>query len=261
MLASYFLLIVHRDSLLLEAGFLAVLLSPFAIFALPSNDSKEPKHGVMMFLLQWLLFRFMFASGVVKLTSGCPTWWSLTALNYHYESQCIPTPLSWLAHHLPDWFQKLSVVSTYYIEGIVPFFFFSPLRPLKLFGCFCQVLFQLSIFATGNYNFFNILTVVLCISLLDDGSTHCLRLKSVDKHKAFYFLARILSLCLTLTLVTVSIYYTCIYFDVHFKNWTVQSNVEFSMEAFSIWVAYATRIAVLLASVAFTWNVLRAFYM
>ena len=29
----------------------------------------------------------MFASGVVKLTSNCPTWWGLTGLNHHYESQ------------------------------------------------------------------------------------------------------------------------------------------------------------------------------
>jgi len=50
---------------------------------------------ISMMLVRWLLFRMMFASGVVKLTSGCPTWWSLTALPLHYESQCIPTPLAW----------------------------------------------------------------------------------------------------------------------------------------------------------------------
>lgn len=252
---------MHRDSLLLEAGFLAILLSPFSIFTLHSNDSREPKDGVMMFLLQWLLFRLMFASGVVKLTSGCQTWWSLTALNYHYESQCIPTSLSWFAHHLPDWFQKLSVVSTYYIEGIVPYFFFFPLRPLKLFGCFCQIFFQLCIIATGNYNFFNILTIVLCISLLDDENTTFFCSKSVYKNKMLSCLAQLLSLSVALTVVVASIYYTCIYFDVRFEKWTVLSQVKFSMEDFSIWVAHATKVAVLLATVALTWNILLAFYM
>ena len=42
---------------------------------------------IATWLVQWLLFRFMFAAGIVKLTSHCNTWWSLTALNYHYESQ------------------------------------------------------------------------------------------------------------------------------------------------------------------------------
>ena len=33
----------------------------------------------------------------------------LTALHYHYATQCIPTPLSWLAHQLPNFIQKFSV--------------------------------------------------------------------------------------------------------------------------------------------------------
>ena len=255
-----YLLILHRDSLLLEAGFLAILLSPFTIFTLPSNVSREPKGGVMMFLLQWLLFRLMFASGIVKLTSGCPTWWSLTALNYHYESQCIPTSISWFAHHLPEWFQKLSVVSTYYIEGIVPYFFFLPLRSLKLFGCFCQVFFQLCIIATGNYNFFNILTIVLCFSLLDD-STPFFCSKSGYKNKKLRLLAEVLPFCVALTVVAASIYYTCIYFDIHFDKGAIMSQVKFSMEDFSIWVAHATKVAVLIATAAFIWNILVAFYM
>lgn len=41
----------------------------------------------MLWLVKWLLFRLMFASGVVKLTYMDKTWWNLTALNWHYESQ------------------------------------------------------------------------------------------------------------------------------------------------------------------------------
>lgn len=62
-----------------------------------------------------------------------------TALTYHYESQCIPTPGAWLAHQLPVWFQKLSVVATYVIEVAVPLLFFAPLRRLRLFAFYCQV--------------------------------------------------------------------------------------------------------------------------
>lgn len=70
--------------------------------------------------MRWLLFRLMFASGVVKLTSRCPAWWGLTALTYHYETQCLPTPAAWFAHHLPVWLHKLSVVATFLIEIAVP---------------------------------------------------------------------------------------------------------------------------------------------
>nr|XP_014130589.2 lipase maturation factor 2 [Zonotrichia albicollis] len=104
----------------------------------------------------------------MKLMSSCPTWWGLTALTYHYETQCIPTPGAWLAHQLPVWFQKLSVVATYVIEVAVPVLFFAPLRRLRLFAFYCQVLLQLLIILTGNYNFFNVLTIVLAFSLLDE---------------------------------------------------------------------------------------------
>jgi lipase maturation factor 1 len=75
------------DTFLLEAGFLALLLS----FA------TDP--GI--WLLRWLLFRFMFMSGVVKLLSGDPNWWNLSALSYHFLTQPLPTPLAWYAAHLP----------------------------------------------------------------------------------------------------------------------------------------------------------------
>jgi hypothetical protein len=34
-----------------------------------------------VWLSRWLLFRFMFMSGVVKLASGDPNWWNLSALS------------------------------------------------------------------------------------------------------------------------------------------------------------------------------------
>ncbi|XP_041261521.1 lipase maturation factor 2 [Onychostruthus taczanowskii] len=155
------------DSLLLEAGFLAVLVAPLRLLRWGS-PAWRPHDAVTFWAVRWLLFRLMFASGVVKLSSRCPTWWGLTALTYHYESQCIPTPGAWLAHQLPVWLQKLSVVATYVIEVAVPVLFFAPLRRLRLFAFYCQVLLQVLIILTGNYNFFNVLTIVLAFSLLDE---------------------------------------------------------------------------------------------
>lgn len=65
------------------------------------------------------------------------------ALTYHYETQCIPTPLAWFAHQLPVWWQKLSVMGTFVIEIVVPLFFFSPLRRLRLGAFYLQVVIHL----------------------------------------------------------------------------------------------------------------------
>uniref|UniRef100_A0A452F463 Lipase maturation factor n=1 Tax=Capra hircus TaxID=9925 RepID=A0A452F463_CAPHI len=175
------------DSLLLETGFLAVLVAPLG---LPPNHKQAPQgrpggvsphEGLPFWLVRWLLFRLMFASGVVKLTSRCPAWWGLTALTYHYETQCLPTPAAWFAHHLPVWLHKLSVVATFLIEIAVPPLFFAPVRRLRLAAFYSQVLLQVLIVITGNYNFFNLLTLVLATALLDD--THLAATSSTSRRK------------------------------------------------------------------------------
>ncbi|XP_077566646.1 lipase maturation factor 2a [Stigmatopora nigra] len=154
------------DNLLLETGFLCILVAPMTLTR--GSRGVREHDRITFWLVRWLLFRLMFASGIVKLTSRCPTWWGLTAMTYHYETQCIPTPLAWFSHQLPVWWQKLSVVGAFAIEIAVPLLFFSPLRRLRLFAFYSQVLLQLLIILSGNYNFFNLLTMTLCLSLLDD---------------------------------------------------------------------------------------------
>lgn len=71
------------DILLLEAGFISIFFAPNW-----HTDLYEPSPSVSLVreLLRWLNFRLMFASGIVKLLSRCKTWWSLTALHYHFET-------------------------------------------------------------------------------------------------------------------------------------------------------------------------------
>ena len=92
----------------------------------------------------------------------------ISALNVHFESQPLPHFVSWYMHHTPNWFLKLGTVFTLIVEQLMPFLFFFPLRSVRQMGFFFQVFLQLMIIFTGNYNFFNLLTIVLCFSLLDD---------------------------------------------------------------------------------------------
>ncbi len=154
------------DALLLETGFIAIFFAPLRI--LPSFSREAAPSSMVLWLLRWLLFRLMFASGVVKLMSGDPIWSNLTALNFHYETQPLPTSLGWYAHHLPEWIQKASVAGMFGIEIVVPFLVFAP-RRLRFLGAIALAMLQLLIAATGNYCFFNLLTLLLCIVLLDDA--------------------------------------------------------------------------------------------
>jgi len=151
------------DGLLLEAGFIALFLAPWGI--LPRPHSAAPRGALR--LTRWLLFRLLFASAAVKLASGDPVWRDLTALRYHYETQPLPTWIAWYAHHLPLWFQRASAGTTFLIEGLVPFLIFTP-RRIRFLAAALIAGQQLVIAATGNYGFFNLLTLAMCVLLLDD---------------------------------------------------------------------------------------------
>ena len=156
------------DSLLLEAGLLAMLYAPLGWW--PPIETRSPPSAAARWLIWGLAFKLTFLSGVTKLLSGDATWWSLTALEFHYETQPIPTWVSWYAHNTPDWFGVLSVGAMFVIELAVPFVIFVParFRRVRVAGCVLLCLLQGLIAVTGNYGFFNLLTVVLYLSLLDD---------------------------------------------------------------------------------------------
>ena len=120
-----------------------------------------------IWLFRWLVFRLMFLSGVVKLASGDPAWSAWQAMKYHYETQPLPTWTSWYMHQLPPWFQEWSVGFMFWAELVAPFFVFGP-RRVRMVGFASLVLLQVLIAATGNYGFFNLLAVVLCLSLVED---------------------------------------------------------------------------------------------
>jgi hypothetical protein len=140
------------DYLLLEAGFLAIFLAPDA---------------TRVWLFQWLLFRLMFESGAVKMQSEDETWRNLTAMTYHYFTQPLPTPLAWFFAQAPLAFQKLSTLVVLFTELILPFGFFGP-RWVKLISAVGTATLQILILLTGNYTFFNFLTIALCLLLVDD---------------------------------------------------------------------------------------------
>ncbi|PYI80099.1 MAG: hypothetical protein DME26_22235 [Verrucomicrobia bacterium] len=153
------------DALLLETGLLAIFFAPLRL-RLRRADAPS---AIFLWLIRWLLFRLMFESGVVKLLSGDKTWTQLTALNFHYETQPLPTWIGWYAHQLPGAFQKLSVVIMFILDLVVPFLIVAPGR-VRLFACAALVMFQVLITLTGNYCFFNLITVVLCLTWLDDAA-------------------------------------------------------------------------------------------
>lgn len=141
------------DMLLVETGFLAVFLTGGS--------------AIVIWLYRLLLFRFLFLAGLAKLASGDPTWQQLTALDYHFFTQPLPSPLAWYAAQLPHWLLATGTAAALVIELIAVVLIFMPRRP-RMLAAALVILFQLGIVLTGSYNWFNLLTMLLCLFLFDD---------------------------------------------------------------------------------------------
>jgi len=145
------------ESMLLETGFLAAFLG--------AGSTGPPV--VVIWLLKWVLFRNMFGAGLIKLR-GDDCWRDLTALDYHYETQPIPNPVSWYVHHLPDRFQRLEVLGNHVVEVAVPFLYFAP-QPWASVAGLATIGFQGWLMLTGNFSWLNALTIVQAIATFSDG--------------------------------------------------------------------------------------------
>ncbi len=151
--ASQTFLNFQWDYLLIEAGFLAIFLTP---------NSR-----IIIFLYRWLLFRLRFMSGLSKIVSNDPGWAGLSALTFYFETQPLPHIGGWYAHQLPEWLLILATAATLAIELAVPFMMFMS-RKYRFIAAWITIIMQLLIIITSNHNWFNILTLILCLFLFDD---------------------------------------------------------------------------------------------
>lgn len=152
------------EALLLETGFLAIFFAPLWD---PSPFSKKAPPGkVMVWLLRWVLFRVMFGAALIKLR-GDPCWRDLTCLDYHFETQPLPNPLSWYFNQLPHLILKMGVLFNHLAELVAPWMILGP-RRLRHLGALIMIAFQMTLIFSGNLSWLNYLTIALCLSCFDD---------------------------------------------------------------------------------------------
>lgn len=250
------------DTLLLEAGFLTILVAPMRIFYIKRKAAEDflYQDRITLWLVRWLAFRLLFASGIVKLTGGDKTWWALTATTYHYQSQCIPTPLAYYAHHVPVWLHKLSTALVYMFMSGTGILFFSPFRSHRLIAFVIQSSLQILIALTGNYNFFNLLTVVLCFGLIDDQflgySSLTLDREESRTKRSCSWIVKVFRWVIHLLILFASIYLTIRWFDIRWdsKQRIINTRITFTRAQFDLFLRRFLPICLFLAwcSLVFT---------
>ncbi len=144
------------ETLLCEAGF-------FTIFA---GAGLTAPNMWLIWIWRWTLFRLMFGAGLIKLR-GDACWLNLTCLDYYYQTQPMPNPLSWHFHWMPHWVHAAGVVVNHIVELVVPLAYFAP-QPIASIAGIVTILFQGALIVSGNLSWLNWLTIVLCIPLIGD---------------------------------------------------------------------------------------------
>ncbi|HWP08817.1 MAG TPA: lipase maturation factor family protein [Polyangiaceae bacterium] len=153
------------DILLCEVGFLAVFLAP--LWRPTLLHRAEPPPVVVIVLFRWLTFRLMFGAGLIKLR-GDPCWRELRCLDFHYETQPNPGPLSYYFHFMPAWTHTAGVAFNHFAEIVAPFGVFGP-RKVRILAGAVIVLFQTILVLSGNLSFLNWLTILAALACFDDG--------------------------------------------------------------------------------------------
>ncbi len=175
------------DSLLLETSLLAIWFAPWNIREIHPWKKKEfesqaePSY-IFLFLLRILCFKLMIFSGICKLASQDAAWSDLSAMAYHYETQPLPTPLAWLTQKLPLLLQQFSTLAVFVIELVLPAGLLLPWRQGRIAAACSFIFLQLLIILTGNYAFFNWLTIALSLTLLNDQYLFSILPKSLRKN-------------------------------------------------------------------------------
>jgi hypothetical protein len=149
---------------LCETGFLAIFLAPPLD---PRPRAARPPPVAVLVLFRWLAFRIMLGAGLIK-WRGDPCWKALTCLDWHFETQPLPNPLSPWFHRLPHAVHAAGVVFNFVAELAAPWLAFGPRAARRVAGAI-MIAFQLTLIASGNLSFLNWLTIVPMLACLDDG--------------------------------------------------------------------------------------------
>jgi hypothetical protein len=145
------------ESLLLEAGFLAIFL----------GHARTAPPLLILWLFRWLAIRVELGAGLIKLR-GDSCWRDLTCMDYHHETQPMPNPLSWLAHTRPRWFHRLEVAGNFVAQLGAPLLLVLP-QPFAGVGALIMMTTQAYLVASGNYAWLNLITMVIAASALPDA--------------------------------------------------------------------------------------------
>jgi hypothetical protein len=155
-------LVFPWDCVLFEAGFLGSFLAP--TLALPEVIATSAPAPAIAWAYRILVFRVLFGFGKFKFTGATKDDWGY--LHGFLINQPLASPIGWYMQKLPVWSLKASMALMFVAEIPIPPLLFFPNVVGVIAGAVIAGL-MVGIWLSGNFGFFNLIIMVLCISTLD----------------------------------------------------------------------------------------------
>jgi lipase maturation factor 1 len=154
---------------LAELTFHAIFMAP--LFSLAAVPYSTPVPKITVWAMRWFLFRIMIGAGLIKLRANDKKWKTLETMNYFYETQPVPNPLSRYFHKMPTLWHKFEVLVNHFVELLAPWLLILPFlnRKYRILGGIIQIVFQSVIILSGNLSFLNWLTMLPALYCFDDS--------------------------------------------------------------------------------------------
>ncbi|EKX54744.1 hypothetical protein GUITHDRAFT_99399 [Guillardia theta CCMP2712] len=162
--AGVSLLSYDADKLLLESGFVACLMAPLWI-----RERRRDSDNVLLLLIRFVLFKFLILSAMNKVTSGYKEWFDLTAIEFSFATNIVPTPAVWYLQLLPSFMFQLAAGFQLIVELLLSFFIFSPFSSVRHASVLAILITQLATAVFSNEGFFFMLKVCLLVPVVDDS--------------------------------------------------------------------------------------------
>ena len=168
------------ESQLLETGFLATFLcdSFWPTITHTNTNTNTNTYSIIspivLWLFRWLSYRISIGAGLIKLR-GDSCWTDKTCLLYHFETQPIPSPISFIFHFLPPYVLHRAIDLDLFVQVYSSWLVVLPTLATSTFllylvrlGGFIQIGFMINIAVSGNLSMLNHLTILPSIACLDD---------------------------------------------------------------------------------------------
>lgn len=126
----------HSDLLLLEVGFITILISPL----FPSAKLKTADHDHMtFFLIKWLVFRYFVTNVLNVYLDNDKAWYDMTAIPLVAQGIQFPSLFSWQIFNLSPDVVKLYQAYEHTVKLCAPFLIFVDLKYCRLLSFYTLV--------------------------------------------------------------------------------------------------------------------------